>query len=524
LRNLYYLLYCVYLFLAYHLLVISAFAEFSFYALLVVPIMIGAFWLIPAEHRKEIVVFTLMFLFIHRAIVQISTADRPLFFVWVIFIGLFLYPIVRWYAQIRLPALVIALSAALIFALVLPNRTVQALAHLYPKWSSEKLYIGTVSPSFPVAVADINANGRDEIITLGNADDYPEGSRRVPFGTQLENEPLHFFVWEWNNGTLERVPNEELDADELRGHLPKDFIAFPYYVLNEDLELEPLVQRQSLTESMVQFGTAPFQAMRLNLQNIIRQLEINGGIYDYMGQSGQFDQLLLERGMFSGIYEGEAFSVPSPASKIIGSIELANGQEGILVLGSEVQLLQMIDGEMQVTNTLTREMQSGLALSQFIIRDMNGNGLQDLVVTFPFSSIYEPTADGSWNILWSTAEKSFNIKDVGSFTADGRTEILALRKSMVRASDTNYLTSYRYSDKGLVQNWKIFLRNIDTAEFADLDGDGERELVTTIYNKHQINVWGKHNIPVTGILIGLTLVLLLYLAGRRYAYAKKKSV
>lgn len=515
------LIYSVYLYFAYHLLVVTTFAEFSFYGLLVVPFMLGVFWLIPAEHRKYMLVYTLMFLFIDQAIVNIAQKVTPMFYLWAAFIGLFLYPIVRLYAKIRLPAVIIALVLALSLNAVLPERMVLALPHLYPKWSSEKLYIGDVTQSLPVAAVDIDGDGHKEIITLGNKDFYPDGLREARFGYHLVNEPLHLIVWNAVDGKLERVPNEQLDAHEVRALLPKDFVAFPYYVLNDELVLEPLVQRQPLTEAMMRYGDAPYRALQLNLANIIRHFEMNGYVYDRMEQSGSFEHLLLQDGNLYGTYEGTDFSIPSPASKIIGAIQLEDGQEGLLVLGLDVELLQFVDGDIQVTHTLTREMQNNLAQADFITHDINGDGFEEFIVTYPFPSILEPVVDGRWNILWSAGERSFNIKDVGSFSDGGETEILALRKSAVRANDVNYLTSYSYHDQKLEQNWKIFMRNIDTAVIADVTGDSSNELITTIYGKQRLFVWGKHNVPVTGLLIGITALIVVGLVGRRVFDAKQ---
>ncbi len=522
-RNLLLFGYCIYLYFAYHLLIIPAFAEFSFYAFLSLPLILSMFWLIPNERRKKMIVYTFLFLFFDQAIFNISHRIGPIPYILVAFIGLFLFPLVRWYARISFLSLLISLLVALSFNMLLPDRTVLALPHLYPKWSSDKNYIGHVTNSFPVITADIDQDGKDAIITLGNKDFYPKGIREAKFSYMLENEPLHIIVWKSQDGKLTRIPNDQLDQDSIRRHLSKDFIAYPYYILNEELILEPLVQRQALTESMIQFGHSPFIAMRLNLNYIQKLLEINESIYDAYEELGLYTDLELKDGKVSGLYRGSPFETNTDASRIIGIISLQEGEEGLLLQGLNVELLQMNNDLLEVTHTLTREMQRDLALGQFLTYDVTNNGIEEFIVTFPASIVLEPAMDGSWKILWSASERSFNIKDIGSFSADGPTEILALRKSAVRASDVNYLTSYNYTDKGLVQNWKVFIRNFDTVTFADLNGDGKNELVTTIYGKQKVYVWGKHSIPVTPTLSLISVLLIMYLAGRRYANVKKKK-
>ncbi len=525
--------YCVYLYFFYHLLVQASFAEFSFYAMLWVPLLIFAFWLIPAHQRKQALVITFLFVFIDQAIENIYRVDRPLFYFYVVFIGLFLFPLARWYARIRLVSFIIVFAAAFLFNVILPNQIVQALPHLYLKWKSEPLYVGDITGDFPVAVKDIDQNGTKEIITLGNADKYPGLERKRKIDATLKDEPLSLFVWQWDKGAMKRVPNDSIDPDLKANLLPEEYIGFPYYVMDEQFVLHPLIQKQPLSEGMMQYGTAPFRAMLLNYENISHQLSLKSGIYDSLEEAGGFTNLILQNGLLKGAYAAEAFEVPSAATKIVGPIKLKNGKEGLLVLGLELELLQMADGKLTVTNRITRDMQSGLAQSQMIVSDMNGDGVQELVIAYPFSKILSPNDSGSWDILWNTDVRSFRIRDIGIFDSydvdlddgeqliDGdqpQKEILALSKSAVRASDISYLSSYRYTEQGLVQNWKIFLRNISKVALGDVNGDGKQELITTIYGQHTVFVWGRHHVPVTWILIGMTLLLLVYLSGRRFRH------
>ncbi|HEY0827927.1 MAG TPA: hypothetical protein VGE40_07530 [Bacilli bacterium] len=516
--------YCVYLYFFYHLLVQASFAEFSFYAMLWVPLLIFAFWLIPVHQRKQALVITFLFVFMDQAIENVYRVDRPLFYFYVAFIGLFLFPLTRWYARIRLTSFIIVFAAAFLFNVILPNQIVQALPHLYLKWKSEPLYVGDITGDFPIALKDIDQNGTKEIITLGNADEYPGLERKRKIDATLKDEPLSLFIWQWEKGAMVRVPNDSIAPELKASLLPEEYIGFPYYVMDPQFVLHPLIQKQPLSEGMMQFGTAPFRAMLINYKNISHQLTLKANIYDSLEKAGGFTNLILQNGLLKGVYNKEAFEVPSTATKIVGSIQLQGGKEGLLVLGLELTLLQMTDGKLTATNSITRDMQSGLAQSRMIVSDINGDGAQELVVAYPFSKILSPNDSGSWDILWNTDERSFRIRDIGAFAAETPTsykhnkEIIALSKSAVRASDISYLTSYHYTEQGLVQNWKIFLRNISKVALGDVNGDGKQELVTMVYGQHTVFVWGKHHIPVTWILIGMTLLLLVYLSGRRFRH------
>ena len=69
------LVYCLYIFCSYHLLVLGAFADLSWIALAIVPIVLFLFWLVPREQRKAAAVFTLTFVFFDQAVHRVSWMD-----------------------------------------------------------------------------------------------------------------------------------------------------------------------------------------------------------------------------------------------------------------------------------------------------------------------------------------------------------------------------------------------------------------------------------------------------------------
>lgn len=526
-NNLLLLLFCIYLYFFYHILVTPVFADFSAFGLLLVPLLFFMFWLVPREKRRRAVVYTFLFVLLDNAIFNLYKEPRLnilLIVVAVLFLSLCLYALSRWYANIKAPAFLIALIVAIGLNTVMPDNIVAALPHLYKVWNSDRLYLGETTAYFPLVVKDIDHDGKAEVITLGNAQelDSQGQAEQKPPTYKLDNEKLYLYVWKWENGKMVRIPNNQLNQKEVAASLPKDYIGFPYYVMNNNLELEPLIQRQALAEGMAQFGTAPNRALVLNTENIRRQLDSNNGAYDIKAQVGKkYKNVVLRNGTLFGTYEGTPFRTPSPATKIVGAIQLKNGNEGLLLMGQELQLLQMKDGKMTVTNRLDRTMQPGLAQSELKIVDLFKDGRQELMIDYPFAAIFAPKDNGTWDVLWRTDDKVFRFDDVGSFTKSENEEIIAESKSAVRANPTRYLTSYHYSPEGLVQNWKILFPNLINVQFADVDGDGQNELVTTLYGQHKIFIWKKHDIPVTQVLIGLTILLVFLLVGRRLRDAKK---
>lgn len=529
-------LFCLYLHLFYYVLLVPAFAEFSFYAFLVVPLALGGFWLVPRPQRMKAAVITLLFIFMEQAFANIIQMKPLQFTLSVIVIVLFISFLMWHYVKLHIAKVAVVSAVALAFNLLIPAPVMLALPEFYPRWISEPQYIGEFQGKLPLAVADLQGDGKDRIILLGNRDYYPDG-RKLPQTYKLYEEPLRVMAWEWQGNEMARVPDEQLESileaeqsgqiDDspfrLTEWLSKAHPGYPYYILNEHYELEPLVQRKSLAEGMLQFGTAPYQIMAVNMENIQRQLERNGGAFDRLAAGGRYTDVVIHGGLIEGFYDGLPFSAPTTATQIIGTARMAGGEDAILLKGLHLELLQMIDGELVVTHTLTREMQRDLSYSQIQIDDINADGVDEIIIAYPYTSILSPQPDGSWQVLWGTHTSSFHIKTIGHLAADKKQEILALSKSKVRASGTNYLTSYTYTDEGLKQNWKIFSRNVETAALADLQGNGKNDLVVTFAGSSAIYVLAKHSIPVTTITIVLTALLYGGLIGRRVRHAKQNK-
>src|SRR5690606_13581418 len=190
---------------------------------------------------------------------------------------------------------------------------------------------------------------------------------------------------------------------------------------------------------------------------------------------------------------------------IIGSIQLGGGREGLIVKGMHLHLYEMINGTLTETHALTRDMQQNLSQSEIVITDLNGNGIEEMTIAYPYPIILEPQDGGQWDILWGTKERSFRIESI--VERDGEDVLLAMSKSLVRASDTHYLTGFTYDENSLHREWKVYMPGVIRAVTGDLDGDGLDEIVTSRFGTHKLYVWRKHHIPVEEILVGLTIAL-----------------
>lgn len=520
------LLYFLYLHLFYYVLLVPAFAEYSYFAFLLVPLVLLGFRLVPKDWRKRAAVLSLLYIFADQALTNVRLESAPMIILTAVVLFLFLYPLTHWYANVRWPHAALAVALALVIQLAVPVRSMQTLTEMWPVWVSKPQYVGEFYGHLPFNVTDVDGDGKDEIVTLGNRDFYPDG-RKLPRGYGLYQEPLRIMAWEWEDGSMQRMPEDALDLETMDEWLPHEYIGFPYYAVNEQLEIEPLVDRIPWATGMVQFGTAPYRALVLNVENIERQLALSGGVYDRLTEGGAYRNVVIQDGVLSGEYNGEPFEIPTTATQISDVVRMTDGSDALLLKGYHIGLMQMVNGEPVITHVLTREMRRDLSYSNLRADDVNGDGADEVIITYPYPAILSPAEDGKWDILWATDDTemmniSFQIKDFATFEP-GEQEIVAFSKSLVRHSQTNYLTGFTYTEDGLKQKWKIFSRGMDLVHAGDVDGDGEDELVVTFSGSSQIYVFEKHEIPVTSITIGLTAALFAGLLGRRVYDAKRRK-
>src|SRR5690606_5901016 len=164
-------------------------------------------------------------------------------------------------------------------------------------------------------------------------------------------------------------------------------VGFPYYHMTESLRFVPLIERQTLAETMTQFGTSPFRTLLMDVTNIQQLLAESGGVYDSVAETGRFTDVELDGGTLRGMFDGQAFAVASDATQIIGSIQLGGGREGLIVKGMHLHLYEMINGTLTETHALTRDMQQNLSQSEIVITDLNGNGIEEMTIAYPYPII-----------------------------------------------------------------------------------------------------------------------------------------
>ncbi|MBO8170318.1 MAG: hypothetical protein H0Z33_00325 [Bacillaceae bacterium] len=524
------ILFAVYLYFTYHLLVTPLILDLSYLGIILVSgsllLLIGT---IPRRYRRQVLVFGILFLLMDKSFYNMDKAEWS---VWLLVLGaipviLLVAGIGKWYGKLPATALVALIVAALLTIPLMPRNEVPLLSHFMKKWTSEPLYTGKMFDYFPLAVQDVNGDGKDEIITLGNVDEtepLAEGEQEDK-DYRLPTEPIYLYVLAWNGKAMERLDEDSYDPNEIGNRLPKDDPGFPYYVWSDNA-LRPTISRQELAEGMLQFGTAPFRAMALNIENISEQLKQSGGVLDAADQlehGNGFHDIRIENGNVSGYIHDHYFELPTTATTIVDGIRLPEGKEGLLLLGNDLEILTHdSEGNPVISHRLTRQMLKNVAASEFSVADADGDGADEILVSSSYSRIFKPLTGGEWDILWTATDTNFRFEDVASISDTNREELISLSESEVIIHPDRFhlrfLTGYEYDpEQGLKRNWRSFISLINVRA-GDIDGDGDNELVASIYKTHRIYVLERHHLPVQATLLITTIILAGYAITRRIRY------
>ncbi|USG64260.1 hypothetical protein NDK47_19160 [Brevibacillus ruminantium] len=530
-------LYAIALFLIYQLLVKPAFLDFSWIALVIFLLLLALCYYLPhPRERRQIIVFSLGFLLLDRALSQLDVKSIVAVIIGGAVAIIVIALLAKWYGRLSWMAVCALVLVAVVMNTTFYRDNLYALSHFTVKYESDRLYNGTWVDYFPIALYDVDGDGQQEIITYGNSEELPLPSEELTKPEteeekkaladkllHLQAEPISLYVMKWQNGKLVRIPNDQIPAEKLatvKEQLPTDFPGFPYYTM-KDNQLVPNVQRQSYAEGMLQMGTAPYRALLLDLQHIGDTLAENKGSMDVrMTLGSKYKDLSIHEGLLTGTYEGRPFAATTKATKILTTMNLPDGREGLMIMGEHLSVLAVEpDGSTVEAYTLTRKEMS-LATAEFIPADLDNDGADELLIANTPSYILKAKPDGTWDVLWSSEEgdKSFRFSNFAAVGSEAQPEIVAKAKSWVSMNETRYLTGYTYTSDGLKQNWRIYMPLLNV-QVGDIDGDQTNEIIATVYDQHRVLIFKRHNVPVVPLVSLLFVGLIGYGIVRRVRHA-----
>ncbi|MFA9559339.1 hypothetical protein ACERII_18665 [Evansella sp. AB-rgal1] len=514
----------VYSFFAYHLLLVPFVLEFSIIGLVIGwGGLLALFFIIPSKNRKQVAIYLFLLVFTVKALENIGFLINFTRISYFIIVLLAIYIIGRFYGKLSNTIVMTLIATVIIINFTVDRGELRMANHFTKLWESPVLYTGNTVDYFPLTVRDIDNDGQYEIITFGHSHElvelYEERVRkgldpdRMPY--DLEEEKLFIYIYKWDGKEFTRVDNETVDLDELRPYLPKDYIGFPYFVWDEDFTLVPQTQLQDLAEKTGQFGASPFHIFNQDIHAINQYLTIYDGIYDKKDEfnlNTNIEQIKIEDGELNIVREGnDIISMSTRATKIIDLIQTDDGL-GLLLLSDQLELWNITDGnELELTHVLTENEISDVMNSEYIVADLQHDGNGEILISSATSRIIKPLPNGEWDILFTSRDTSLRFEDFGTIGSQNDPGIVALSKSLVRNNPLRFLTGFSYTDEGLQQDWKSFLSLINVSS-VDITGDGQNELVATIWRSHRIYVFSKHGLPVTTFLLSILALFVLYTA------------
>ncbi|HBI03837.1 MAG TPA: hypothetical protein DDY49_07410 [Paenibacillaceae bacterium] len=270
--------YSFFIYFLYHLIFIPSLLEYSYLGFWGLILLLGIIlFLLKPDERKPLLVFTLLFLLLIKSFAgmeKIESYWKTFLFYGFVFILSFL--IARFYGKLSYTAVASLLLLSLLLNTLFIRSELPLLTQFSIKWVSDKLYTGSTTEFFPILLKEINKDGKPEVITLGNTDAVKE-LKEKPI---LKKEQLHIFAFTWDGKSIVRIPENQLDKKSIINDYPIDYVGFPYYVLNEELELTPLTQHEQLTNHLMNFGDSPFYAMYLTMKNLSEQHQKKGTFPD----------------------------------------------------------------------------------------------------------------------------------------------------------------------------------------------------------------------------------------------------
>ncbi|WP_232695722.1 hypothetical protein [Brevibacillus daliensis] len=539
LQTLYWALYAFALFVVYNLVVKVAFLELSLIAVVIfVPLMVITYFLIRPEERRQVVVFTLGFLLLDKALTSLDERELTAYVGGAIIAIVGLSLLVKFYGKHKWNAVVAMIIVACLTNFTYNRDTLYAINNFYLMDETERLYKGEWVDYFPLSLYDIDGDGVMEILTYGNADEVVDEEKKIPETAEekkasaeellyLKEEPISLYALKWNGDKMVRMKESDFTPEQWKraqAQMPTDYPGFPYYAQLND-KLVPTVQRQSYTEAMMQSGTAPYRALLLDLAQIDRKLLEQGGVTNQVNEfdkPSQFHDLTIKNGILSGKFNQVSFLYETRGTTILDTIRLPNGDEGLLILDEDITVLTVKpDGLVQEAYHLPRKtLKGGITMSDIVVADIDHDGFDELIVGGVPSYILRPGDNDTWEILWKSEDKdkSFRLTNFASIGKNEKPELIAQTKSWVSNFNTRYLTGFDYTPEGLKQNWKIYMPLIKM-QVGDIDGDKQNELIASMYNTHRIWVFKRHNIPVFPISIAITIGLYAFAIVRRVRHA-----
>ncbi|MBE3595547.1 MAG: hypothetical protein IMW86_00710 [Hydrogenibacillus sp.] len=521
LQGLGWLLLGAYVYFGYHLIVLTRAWEDGLVGLIAASLaVLGLIALVPPEKRRTVLAFSFLVLFADRSLAAVALSSGLLWALQaaaVLAVGTL---VGRLVGRLNRTALLAFLLAALL-STSLSRSDVKLLAHFMPPVKTPPLYGGGTIDYFPLFV---DPNRPDRVVTFGNREEVPgepesrgtqpnvgAGRETLVETARLKREPLFVYAFDLSGGAFRRVPLPDAENAAWIDRLRRDYPGFPFFTIDEDGTLVPIVARDDWAEMMFDFGRVPGALLRLDAAQLRRTaFDVKATL-----EGGRFQDLVLDGKALRGTYRGTAFRIPTAATEIAGHLTI-DGHDALVLLGTDLELATFAeDGTARITHRLDAETIPDIFAAEVLIAPLPPYG-DALLLSFPTDSpetakIILPRADGGWEILYSAQDPLFRFEDVR--VQSGETRFLALAPGRLSGYAQRFIGEYVFDRGRLVQRWMAPTSLINVRYVSD--GQGNVRIVGTEYGAHRLVLLLPHGIPVVPLYTTLTLILAAGLIGGR---------
>ncbi|QZA32414.1 hypothetical protein [Hydrogenibacillus sp. N12] len=513
------LLFAVTVYAAYHLAVLPLAWTDGFAGLAVAAAgTVGLLGLAPAGARRRGIAFAFLVLFADRALAATGlypAAARVALAALVI--GLTAL-VGRAAGRLPAPAL-LALAAAAALSTAIDRPDAKLLGRFLPPVRTPALYGAGTIDYFPLFL-DPDHPGR--VVTFGNREEVPpEGEEAAEAGgsagpegeaarlslARLAPERLYVYAFDTEGGTFRRVAVPDAEVVRWFEKLRNDSPGYPFFTVEDDGTLRPLVTRDAWAETLFDFGRTFGALLRLDALHLRRPIAATD-------VGGPFAGLRLTGEALEGTFDGRPFRLPTDATAVVGRFSLG-GEAALVLQGRSLEIAVFPKaGAPRVSHRLSPEAVPDIYASEVIpVQFSDGPAL---LLSFPTDSperakIVRPEPDGSWRLLFEATDPLFRFEDVRY--DGGQAVLLALAPGRLSGYPQRLLGEYVYENGRLARLWQAPTSLINVRYLPGPNGTWR--LVATEYPNHRLVLLTPHPLPVGAMIAAATGLIAVGLLVRR---------
>ncbi|MBT9282249.1 MAG: hypothetical protein KM312_06275 [Hydrogenibacillus schlegelii] len=289
--------------------------------------------------------------------------------------------------------------------------------------------------------------------------------------------------------------------------LRNDFPGYPFFTVEDDGTLRPLVTRDAWAETLFDFGRTFGALLRLDALHLRRPIAAPD-------VGGPFAGLRLTGEALEGTFDGRPFRLPTDATAVVGRFSLG-GEAALVLQGRSLEIAVFPKGGApRVSHRLSPASVPDIYASEVIpVQFSDGPAL---LLSFPTDSperakIVRPEPDGSWRLLFEATDPLFRFEDV---RYDGaQAVLLALAPGRLSGYPQRLLGEYVYENGRLVRLWQAPTSLINVRYLPGPNGTWR--LVATEYPNHRLVLLTPHPLPVGAMIAAATGLIAVGLLVRR---------